>query len=94
MLCSDFVLFLESVFGHGQLYVAFSRRRSFQNLFVVLPSKTTPTKHVVHNEVSTMMGMADVSLDPGFLSAHNINAHFLAYGSEDESTWIYSTDNL
>ena len=49
------VLLVDSVFGHGQLYVAFSRRRSFQNLFVVLPTKKTSTKNVVYDEVLTAL---------------------------------------
>ena len=49
------VLLVDSVFGHGQLYVAFSRTRSFQNLFVVLPTKKTSTKNVVYDEVLTAL---------------------------------------
>ena len=56
------VLLLDSVFGHGQLYVAFSRMRSFQNLFVVLPVKKTSTKNIVYDEVLTMMGLVDTAL--------------------------------
>ena len=57
------VLLLDSVFGHGQLYVAFSRTRSFQNLLVVLPPKKT-TKNLVYDEVLAMMGLVDASLHP------------------------------
>ena len=56
------VLLLDSVFGHGQLYVAFSRTRSFQNLFVVLPVKKTSTKNIVYDEVLAMMGLVDTAL--------------------------------
>ena len=49
------VLLEEPVFVHGQLYVAFSRTRSFNNLYVVLPIGKTCTKNVVYKEVLSKM---------------------------------------
>lgn len=40
-----------SVFSHGQLYVALSRARSFENLKVEVAGKNTKTKNVVWKEV-------------------------------------------
>ena len=58
------VLLVDSVFDNSQLYVAFSKTRSFQNLFVLLPPKKTSTKQVVCDKVKTMMGLIDAALHP------------------------------
>ena len=42
---------LNPVFSHGQLYVAWSRVRSFASVKVLLPARRVKTKYVVYREV-------------------------------------------